>query len=323
MRIKRTDLLGVLLDAVHEAGIALRYDKRITSITDGDGRVEVKFSDGTTDTADLLLGCDGIHSAVRTLYVDPSQSPTYTGMSGLGSIVPASVLPSFLPHVRGMNVTLTQEGMFAAMTCTADDQEICWGFSKEAPLPPSGDARDGWEVHRKQEVEGFKSTLLELLHDAGGQWGNTMRTLVSKTDVVKFYPVYKLPLGGEWHRGRVLLLGDAAHAMPPHAGQGVSMALEDAFLLSRLLEHYNANIDISRSLQDVYKRFDKIRRPRVDEISTRAAGNAEMRKKTGPWGLWLKEQGISLYLHGSWALGMDKWGSETKYIVYDIDEAEV
>lgn len=318
MRIKRSNLVEVLLEAAHNSNIPVRYGKRITSITETKEAVTAIFSDGTTDTADILLGCDGIHSSVRRLYIDSAREPTFTGLAGIGSIIPTSFITgSATPPFKGMHVTMTQEGLFIAMTATASDDEIYWGFSKEVAEPPSGDAKDGWDVRRKKEVEGFKAPLMGLLQDAGGDWGATMRKVVGNTEIVKFYPIYKLPLGGDWSKGRCLLLGDAAHAMPPHAGQGVSMALEDVFLLTRLLE------DESRSVGEVYKTFDKIRKPRVDEISTRAAGNAGMRKKTGPWGLWLKELGVRMYMHGAWAFGMDKWGSEQKHMVYDIDEVAV
>ncbi|KAM5343652.1 hypothetical protein ACJ41O_012189 [Fusarium nematophilum] len=318
MRIKRTDLQQVMVNAIDKAKIPLHYNKRLTSIKDTANGVEVAFSDGSVDTADLLLGCDGIHSSVRGLHVDPSQTPEYTGMAGLGALIPTSALPeSASSQIKGMNVTMTQEGMFAAMTSTASDDEIFWLFSKEAPLPETGDARDGWEVRRKEEVEGFKATLLDILKNAGGDWGDAMRQLIDKTSVVKFYPTYKLPLGGTWHKGNCLLLGDAAHAMPPHAGQGVSMALEDVFLLSRLLETQ------SRTMEDAFKQFEEIRRPRIDEIAFRAAENASIRKKTGPLGLRLKEMGIWMFMHGSWAFGMDRWGSTTKHMVYDIDEESI
>jgi 2-polyprenyl-6-methoxyphenol hydroxylase-like FAD-dependent oxidoreductase len=62
---------------------------------------------------------------------------------------------------------------------------------------------------------------------------------------VKFFPIFRLPLGGKWAGGRRLLLGDAAHAMQPHSGQGVSMALHDPFLLSRLLEASSPTVSLS------------------------------------------------------------------------------
>ncbi|KAF4457255.1 hypothetical protein F53441_819 [Fusarium austroafricanum] len=317
MRIKRTDLQEAMLQAVEKANIPVHYNKRLTSVTELADSVRVTFSDGTSDTADLLLGCDGIHSAVRRLHVDPEQKPQYTGMAGLGALVPASsVSESARQQMRGMNVTMTQEGMFGVMTCTAFDDEIVWFLSKQVPLPESGDARDGWEVHRRDEVDGFKKNYLDVLKDASGEWGDHMRELIGNTTAVSFYPIYKLPSAGRWYRGRTLLLGDAAHAMPPHAGQGVGMAFEDAFLLARLLEK-------RQSLEATFKQFDEIRRPRVEEITSRATGNAKMRRKTGPWGLWLKEWGVWMYSRGAWAFGMDRWGSEVKQMVYDIDEFEI
>ena len=87
------------------------------------------LSDGTIDTADLLLGCDGIHSSVRRLLRRPAPVPT--GIAGLGSIIPTSTLSdSTASCIHGMNVTMTQEGMFFAMTCTAPDDAVDWAFSK-------------------------------------------------------------------------------------------------------------------------------------------------------------------------------------------------
>ncbi|OJJ33373.1 hypothetical protein ASPWEDRAFT_30453 [Aspergillus wentii DTO 134E9] len=311
MRIKRVDLQDVLLEAVHKADIPVHFDKRLTTIEENQDSVTVTFSDGTTDTADILLGCDGIHSQARRLYVDPAQVPEYSGLSSLFSIIPTSTLTK--SPIRGMNATLTQEGMFMATTCTASDDEIYWGFSKQVPLPDSNDTRDGWEVHRKEEVEGFKDSLLGLLENAHGEWAATLKEIVSETSSMQFFPVYRLPFGGAWSKGRCLLLGDAAHAMPPHAGQGVSMALEDAFFIARLLK------DPSASVADIYERFDKIRRPRVDELARLAAQNAKVRKNSGPWGLWMKECAIWAYMGISGRVGWDK--STPKHLLYDIEEA--
>lgn len=319
VRIKRADLLDVFIEEVGKVGIPIHYKKRLISIKDDEGGVTATFADGTTDTADLLLGCDGIHSSVRKLYVDPPQTPEYFGFAGMSAFVPASALSEAVAAQiqGGINATLTPEGMFMAMTCTPEDDEFYWGVSGEVSLPETGDAKDGWEVHGKEEVERVKSNLLGMLANAAGDWGATVKQLAENSSVLGFYPVYKLPLGGVWSRGRCLLLGDAAHAMPPHAGQGVSMALEDAFLLSRLLENPN------HSLSEVYEKFDKIRRPRINEVAGLATSNAQMRKKTGPWGLWAKEVGIWMYCSVVWAFGLDKKGLAQKHLVYDIDEVEI
>ena len=318
IRIKRTDLMDVLHEAIDKAGIPIRFGKQLKTIKEDADGVHVKFSDGTTDSADMLFGCDGIHSVVRHSYVDPALVPVYSGIAGLASIVSSQDLsPETLRQISGLELTFTEDGLLAVNPCTAKRDEMFLFISKEVALPKSGDCRDGWEVQGKDEVDGFTSTVGKILQTAHGEWGTALRDLVDHTSVVKFYPVYRLPPGGTWSKGRCVLVGDAAHAMSPHAGQGVSMALEDVFLLSRLLE------DRRRPLHEVFEKYDQIRRPRVNEIFAMAAKNAHVRKKSGPWGLWLKEVGISMAINLMWALGMDKKGLDQKHMVYDIDDEEL
>ncbi|KAF7591570.1 hypothetical protein BBP40_001450 [Aspergillus hancockii] len=316
LRIKRTDLVDVLLDAVDKAQIPVHFNKRLATIDDSENSgVTVTFSDGSTDTADLLIGCDGIHSYVRQVHVDPDQVPEYSGFSGLFALVPTSNMPaSVIAQISGLGVTLTEQGMFMVTLSSAAGDEVFWGLSQQVPLPESGDSRDGWEVHRQKEVDGFKLNIHRILENVHGDWGEVLRHLVNSTNIVKFYPVYRLPLGGAWYKGRCVILGDAAHAMQPHAGQGVSMALEDCFLLARLLK------DTTRPLAEVYKRFEEIRRPRVNEIYGLSARNAGIRKKTGSWGLLAKEVAVGMAFWISWALGLDKRGRGQGHLVYDIEE---
>ena len=317
MRIKRTDLMNVMLSAAEEAEISVTYNKQIIRIEEEKDKVTATFSDGTTDTADILLGCDGIHSSVRQLYVDPLQEPEYSGIASTFTIVPASSLsPPTVEQIKGMNATITKEGMFLTVPCTATRDEIMWGFSQEVSLPAADDIRDGWEVHAKEEVKGFKDKMLHYLEDTRGEWGIAMRELIETSPTVKFYPVYRLPLGGSWYKGRCLLIGDAAHAMQPHAGQGVSMAAEDAFLLARLLR------DEGRTLETVFRRFDEIRRPRVTEMYKIAARNVDMRQKTGSLGLAVKQFAIRTYMWAEGAFGLNM-ASRTGDVMYDIEEEVV
>jgi 2-polyprenyl-6-methoxyphenol hydroxylase-like FAD-dependent oxidoreductase len=320
MRIKRTDILNVLLDAAAKAGITVHYDKRITSIEESGQEVRIGFSDGSKDSADFLLGCDGIHSAVRRLYVDPEVVPEYTGLAGLGGFVSSSDLSqNARDAITGFDITMTQEGMFGVTPCTALGDELTWTFQREMPLPAVGDVKDGWEVREKEQVEGFQTTILDLVKDCQGEWSNIMREVIKSAQVVKLYPLHKLPQGGKWSRGRVLLLGDAAHAMPPHAGQGIGMAMEDAFLLARVL----AKRDDFASVESIFSRYEDIRRPRVERISTLASDNGKSRKRVGPLGLWMKEIGIYLYTRGAWAMGLVAWGATDKLLVYDIEDEKV
>ncbi|KIW05077.1 uncharacterized protein PV09_04225 [Verruconis gallopava] len=269
IRIKRGDLMDVLLNAARRASISIIYGKRLERIEEVDDRVKIYFSDDTSSECDFLLGCDGIHSAVRTKFVDPSCIPVYTGISNIGSIVSTFNLPSFINEVGTINVTMTRDGSLVLMPANAVRDPIFWFFSREVNLPRDEDAVDGWEERRKTQVEEMKSTLGE----SNNRWISGVKEVLRKTSVIKFFPNYKLPSGGKWFKGRVLLLGDAAHAMPPHAGQGYSMALEDVFLLANLLKTSGSNV------LRMVETFEERRRRRINQILKTAEARANARRK--------------------------------------------
>ncbi|KAF2179547.1 FAD binding domain protein [Zopfia rhizophila CBS 207.26] len=317
LRIRRTDLMDVLLGAAKEAQIPIRYGKRLTGIEEDGRGVTVTFSDGTRDMADFLLGCDGIHSTVRKLYVDPEFTPEYSGISNIFSLLPTSELPATAASLDGLNATLTADGLFALSPCTASRDIIYWFISRQVPIPTAGDTRDGWEERGKKEIEGLKSTLLGLLGDAKTEWMDMVRDVVRLTEVVKFYPIFRVPAGARWSRGRCLIIGDAAHAMPPHASQGVSMALEDVFLFCRLLD------GPSGSLEDFVRTYEEKRRTRVEEMLQTAERNGGMRKKAGPWRLRFTELSISGALWVYKMCNLEKLGLGQKPLAYDVEEEPI
>ncbi|GAD96742.1 salicylate hydroxylase, putative [Paecilomyces variotii No. 5] len=323
MRIKRVELMDVLLTAASEMNIPIHYGKKMVDITEDEDTksITVTFSDGTSDTADLLLGCDGIHSAVRTQYVDPSCQPQYSGVSGTCVMFPTSAISAeSFESLQAINVSFTTEGAIALVPCTATGDEIFFVFSRKVPIPESGDTRDGWEEHRKKEVDSFKNLLLDgALKSVRGQWGEVLTQAVKSTSSVSFYPIFRLPLGGKWFRGsRCLLMGDAAHAMQPHAGQGVSMAMEDVFLLSRLLK------DRESSLTEVFEKFNRVRRPRINKIYEIAAHNGERRIQTSPWALWAREWAMWAGILAMRVVGKQQTLiSDPEDLLYDIDAVDI
>ncbi|KAL2867583.1 FAD-dependent oxidoreductase [Aspergillus lucknowensis] len=317
LRIQRTSLMDVFYDAARLADIPIHFGKRLVGIVENSDGVTATFDDNTSDTADFLLGCDGIHSAVRKLYVDPNMTPEYSGVVNIFSLLETIMLPQARLSLDGLNATLTTDGLLALCPCTATNEMIYWFFSRQLSMPPGGGGRDGWEEKGKQEVENLKVTLLELLKDTSGEWGDMWKAIINQTNVVKFYPIFRMVLGGQWARGRCLILGDAAHAMQPHASQGVSMALEDVFLLSKLLEIPG------RSLEEVYAVYEQKRRPRTDRMSKMAERNGNVRKKTGPWQLWLQECAISGMMSVYNLCRLDRLGIGQKELAYDVEEEEV
>lgn len=210
MRVRRTDLLDVMRNAVLAAGVTICYGKRLTAVSDGEGEgdddtssVKITFSDGTTDTADLLLGCDGLHSAVRSLHVDPDTRPEYSSISTVYSFVPTAALKelAILPLDPPLTAMFLPDGLFVAGDCTAAQDLLFWFFQWELAAPAAGeDNKDGWEERGCRAERGFRAEVLRCLEGVGGGWGELLRDVVSKTDVVRFYPIFRLPLGGRWFR---------------------------------------------------------------------------------------------------------------------------
>ncbi|QKX53738.1 uncharacterized protein TRUGW13939_00818 [Talaromyces rugulosus] len=314
LRIRRVDLMEVLYEEARKAGIPIHFSKHLTGIEEDNKGVTVTFSDGSSDKADLLLGCDGIHSMVRKLYVDPNTEPQYSGISNIYSLVPTSELPSAAASIDGLNVMLTTDGLLAISPCRASRDMVYWFFSRELAIPPGGDTRDGWEERGKQQVETIKSIVLDLIKDSEGEWGLTIKESIRQTNTLRFYPVYRLPTGGQWSKGRCLIIGDAAHAMQPHASQGVSMALEDIFMLSNLLD---SNLG---SLNEAFRVYEQKRRHRVDEMHQLAERNGGIRKRTPPWQLWFKEIATSGVLGIYNLFGLGKLGLGQKPLAYDVEE---
>ncbi|KAH7024839.1 uncharacterized protein B0I36DRAFT_434433 [Microdochium trichocladiopsis] len=314
MRVLRTDLVQLFMRHTKKHDIPVHFGKNMMSITETNTEVSVAFSDGTTDTADLVLGCDGIHSAVRTLHVNPAAVPEYSGIANMFTILPTSRLSEKNCTIApALHATLTHTGMFGVMPCTASGDQLYWFYSREVQVPEGGN-KEGWQVFGDKEIQSFKDNLLGLVNEAQSDWADQLGEIIQKTDTIKFYPIYKMPAMGTWGTARCLLLGDAAHAMPPHAGQGTSMALEDVFLLSRLLE------GTEHSVTEVIKEYEVVRRPRVEAIATTSVENGQMRKNTSPWALAMKENAIGfgfwMYkMTGLQSLGV---GMSQKEHIYDV-----
>ncbi|PCG88483.1 Monooxygenase, FAD-binding [Penicillium occitanis (nom. inval.)] len=322
LRIRRTDIMDVFLSTASKRGIPIYFNKRLTKIEEKDDKVTVFFSDGTSDTGDFLLGCDGIHSSVRKLYLDPDCTPEYTGISNVFSLIPTSKLPPVASSLGALHATLTSDGMFAISPAAHD--VLYWFFSREITMPKSLDTRDGWEERGKKEVDNLKTTFVNLLGNADSPWVNMLRDVVNKTDVVKFYPIFKIPPGRPWSKGRCLIIGDAAHAMPPHASQGVSMALEDVFLFSKLLTHHSQNLNTpnTQSLGNLLQSYESKRKVRTEQMLKTAERNGDVRKKKTPLHLRVNELAISLGLKVYGAVGLDKVGIGQGPLAYDIEEEQ-
>jgi salicylate hydroxylase len=205
LRILREELLKALLLAVKKQGIVVRYGFKLTSIEDesGDSKAAACFENGEKAQADFVLGCDGIHSAVRTQYVEPDRPSTYTNVAVAYSIVDGTGLKA---HFDQSSMNTGRFGALLASYVDPDRTKIYIGAAMETPEEKD---KQGWKARGNDrqktldEIERrYKDTAIPCVNE-----------LVKRADEFLFYPVYTLGPGGKWSRGRVLLLGDAAHGV--------------------------------------------------------------------------------------------------------------
>jgi len=228
------------------AAVPRRLGIWVTSVSQDDQRVSVEFSDGTAGEYDLLVGADGIHSAVRALAVGPT-APVYSGQMVWRSL--ASIRP---PELNGVQFWLG-DGCFFGL-CPVGDQRT-YGFGN-VTQPRSHDALEGRLERLRHRFAGFGGLIRDYL------------ACLERDDEIHCGPIEWLELD-HWRIGRVLVIGDAAHASSPMMGQGGCMAMEDAIVLAEIL---HSTPDVSAAIDMFIRR----RRPRVDWVQQQSRALGEM-----------------------------------------------
>lgn len=210
----RADVADILADEVVKAGVDVRLGTTVTAIEDTGDAVTATLSDGTTETADLLVGADGIRSQVRRM-LGITAEPRPVGM-GIWRVVaerPAAMQCSEL-YYGGPKYK-------AGYTPISDD--LCYAFLLEENLDRSfvGEHPNGAVL--KEHGQGY-----------GGIWGEVRDSLADDA-VVNYQWIETVCVEDPWFRGRSIVIGDAAHACPPLIAQGAAMCSEDAVVLAEML----------------------------------------------------------------------------------------
>lgn len=245
--IHRAELHKILLDAL---ATPPRLGVTVTSFVEEKDQVVVKFSDGNSRTADLLIGADGLHSAVRA-QLHQDGEPTYAGYTSWRGVCdnngvtdPSTLIESWGDGSRFGLVPIGPGKMY-------------WFAVADAPA----NERDGADV---------KKELLARF----GSWHREVKAAIEATAAERIFrtDISDRPVLKTWGRGRVTLLGDAAHPMTPNLGQGACMALEDAVVLDSALGEKS---DPEAALR-LYE----------DRRRERANTTVEMARKFGRMGQW-------------------------------------
>jgi 2-polyprenyl-6-methoxyphenol hydroxylase-like FAD-dependent oxidoreductase len=279
LAMHRADLHALLADAV-PAGI-VEFNRKLTGVTQNDASVTISFADGATATVDALIGADGVHSVVRDIILG-EEAPTFSGRVAYRAVFPATLLGD-----DQINLSRTKwwgpDRHIVIYYVTAARDEIY--FVTSQPEDASWMTPESWSTKGDMNVlrAAFATFNPEVL-----------KVLNACPEAYKWALMERDPFT-HWVEGRIALLGDACHPMPPYMAQGAAMALEDAAVLARCL----AGVE-SGGFNAAFRRFEVNRKPRATEIQQRSRVNTWLQQKTST----------------DWVYGYDAWN------VPLIDEAD-
>jgi 2-polyprenyl-6-methoxyphenol hydroxylase-like FAD-dependent oxidoreductase len=259
----RSDLYRVLHEETRRRGIRTEHGKRLVGATQTEEGVTARFDDGSTVTADILIGADGIHSTVRGLIDADAPGPSYTGLISFGGRVANPGVPS---TAGKMAMSFGKHAFFGYQVF--DETSAIWFVNLPYSEPLS--------VAQARRPPASK--WLPLLAATFAEDRTPAAQLISRTDPADLLivgPMENMPRVPVWSRGRMVLVGDAAHAPSSSSGQGASLAIESAIVLARCLRDLPCDQALAA--------YETLRRPRVERV-IKETSRKNSSKTAGPVG---------------------------------------
>lgn len=237
--VDRTHLQQALVYELKKDTLIL--GKKCIAISSDANKATVKFADGTEDTADLIVGADGIHSSVRN-YITQHAELIYTNNCWWGGIVNHADVAN-LP-TNDVYVALNRGKMCIVWPCA--NNRMMWYLPVKMPANELDAVGDG------------RTQLKNICEN----WSDEVQQIISAPSSTQNFhlPIYELAPQTHWVKNRVVTIGDAAHALGPILGQGASQAMEDAYVLLSCLGNHS---DINQALNA----YDQFRHDRYEKLS--------------------------------------------------------
>ncbi|WP_374462488.1 FAD-dependent oxidoreductase [Chryseobacterium sp.] len=274
LQIKRANLNTYVRAAAAEAGIKTEYKKKFVRYNESDDQVTAYFADGTSVTGDMLIGCDGMFSEVRNQLFPEKSVIRYTKLISTGGYAKIAELSEPLDSIR---MTFGERGFFAYSV--SDNGEVWWFnnyFRDHEPKP--------------QEIEKIlKAEIKDHLADIHKDDDPLFSRIIRNSYEIIAYPVYDLPRLSKWYKGKVCLIGDAAHGISPHIGQGASLALEDTVVIAEQLK-------LNKECETAFQAFQSERQSRVERIIKNARKVGHTKTKTNPIAAWFRDLFIGYFI---------------------------
>jgi salicylate hydroxylase len=266
--VHRADLLDVLAEALPAGVVTL--GKRCTQVRpDGDVAV-ARFADGTQIEADIIVGADGIHSPVRASLFGPD-APRFTGKVCYRSVVRASAVGGARPGTEGAQ-WFGPHGTIVLYPLRGEEliNVVCH-------YDDDGYRHESWIAECSRE---------EVLERYAG-WHESLLRLFAAADTWYKWALYDRDPIPRWTRGRVTVLGDAAHPMLPYLGQGACQAIEDGAVLATAL-----SVEAADPLTGL-ARYERTRRPRASRVVLAARERGLSNHLPSHWAAWRRDLSIA------------------------------
>lgn len=240
--VHRSRLTIELQDRAVATGARLLSGHRLVRLDDHGKSVDAHFENGAEESADIVIGADGIWSATRRLTFPASPGPRFAGILDCGSVAPTT-----LPDTPRQQMTFGRKAFFGFTV----HKKMAYWFSNIAwPTEPGRGEFDHVDPHK------WMAKLRQIHAEDAQPIGDLLR---DSSAVIGVWPTYALPIQPEWTLNRVVLIGDAAHAVSSSTGQGASLALEDAATLA-------VGLTGSSEIHTTLESFVSERKRRVDPI---------------------------------------------------------
>jgi salicylate hydroxylase len=244
----RADLLNALAAALPPS--AIRTGHRCVEFEQSALVARLKFANGETAEADVVIAADGIQSTLQK-YINEPQPPEYSGSRAYRGLVARDKLPDWRDEAH--QVWMGDGKHFMVFPVRSGRLLNYVGF-----VPTRDETVESWSAVGDRD---------ELAASFAG-WDPRVVGLLEQVETCFWWGLYDRKPLAAWTKGRLVLLGDAAHAMLPHLGQGANQAIEDGVALAVLLEGR-----ASTEVADILPQYEKFRRVRTDVIQAEARQN--------------------------------------------------
>ena len=252
MMFQRGDLHAVLLNAIRrERPNAVHLNRKCVGIEQTGDAVTMKFEDGATADAPVVIGADGVQSRVR-FAVFGADRPEFTGIVCWRVLVPRERVPENIRMRVGTN-WVGPGGHVVHYPVRGGTLLNLVGLME----------RDDWRVE-SWTVQGSKDEF----HNDFKNWHSDIHAMIDAGDTPYKWALFARPPMPAWTKARIALLGDACHSMLPMMAQGAVMAIEDGMVLARCLKKYGAS-------SEALTRYEAVRRERANRCVAASLDNAK------------------------------------------------